>query len=214
MCKQPSLTGPSAAPCGINIRSKVLFSMVNTDISNSKSGLQIFHSKGVISNSTFRGNKNALHCHSNSSIRFQGRVFFIENMQDPVGFSAIHFQNSVAYFDGYTLVYNNRGGKFGAVIAQNSTLYFEHVSQTYFVQNQGFYGGAMTMFLHSILNIASSATKIVFNDNHAWKSGGAVYIDKFTYNHPHITLTRKYQCFFYPTNRQAKSFILLQQYIC
>ncbi len=75
---------------------------------SSESGLQLLRSEGVIANSTFKSNKNALHCRLNSTIKFQGNVSFIENVQNPIGFSAIHFQDSLAYFEGHTFVYNNR----------------------------------------------------------------------------------------------------------
>ena len=45
-CNQPPLTGLDAAPCGIEIGNNILFSMINSNIFLSESGLQLLRSEG------------------------------------------------------------------------------------------------------------------------------------------------------------------------
>ena len=97
---------------------------------------------------------------------------------------------------------NNIGKEYAAFSAHNSTLFFERDCQVLFYQNQGDYGGALSLTTYSVLNVMPTAN-VTFINNNALKNGGAIYVDTLSYESPNMELY--YQCFYYGYRSQTEN---------
>ena len=175
----------------------IKFQMYNSTIENSEVGLQISNSEGRITNCSISNTKNAIKIADYSSVTLEGDVY-LSNDEGSEGFGAISVDDSVMRFTGRTVIENTLGKDNAALTSTNTTLYF--YGETRFVGNQGFYGGALSLYKYSIMHFYENAN-VVFTNNHAWRSGGAIYVDTMSYAQPGSDLRKplsvKYQCFFY-----------------
>ena len=195
---------------GFHLRS-VPFEIINTVFLGSEEGLAITSgSSGRIINCTFAYCKNALYVTDSNAI-IQGKVYFSNNFQGEFGFSAMLLENSFVSFEGYIVVENTRGGKHAAVISSNTTLNFN--GEIKFIRNDGFYGGALSLYSYSTMHLYNKAA-LFFLYNHAWKSGGAIYVETESYRSPHrpsfysVVPEQRYQCFFYRPRKSNGSMYL------
>ncbi len=182
------------------ILSQITFHMFNSTIENSEIGLNIRKgSKGRITNCSISNTKNAMDITDYSSVTLEGDVYLSSN-EGSEGFSAISAEDSVMRFTGRTVIENTLGRDNAALKSTNTTLYF--YGETRFIGNQGFYGGALSLYKYSIMHFYENAN-VVFINNHAWRSGGAIYVDSMSYLSPVSDLQNlfsiKYQCIFYRT---------------
>ncbi len=197
MSKMPTRSGV--------VLGKIMFQMSNCAVENSDVGLRIWTgSKGRITNCSIINSKNAMDITDYSSVTLEGDVY-LSNNEGSEGFGAISIENSVLNFTGKTVIENTLGGKKAALTSTNTTLYFH--GETRFVGNQGFYGGALSLYKYSIMHFYENAN-VVFTNNHAWRSGGAIYVDTMSYAQPGSDLRKQYsigyQCFFYRKCRPNK----------
>ena len=193
--------------CGVQVIGKryrdncLSFELSNSTISNSRNGLRLFQTLAYISDTRFTNNTNALRA-INSKLVLQGRVSFAKNTEIQNDFSAILLKKSTAHFRGQKMIMNNIGKRNAAVIAHNSTLYFESNCQVEFYQNQGDYGGALSLYTYSVLNVIPTAN-VTFTNNNARKNGGAIYVDTLSYESPNIEFF--FQCFYYRYRGQTET---------
>ena len=170
--------------------SKVVFEISNTVFLRSDEGLLISGgSLGKIRGCTFNQCKDALEVTDSTAI-IQGSNYFHKNFYGE--FSAMLFQNSFVYFGGYTVIKNTKGEKYAALSSSNTTMYIQ--GEVHFVGNEGFYGGAVYLHKDSVIHLLNTAT-LVFIDNHAWKSGGAIFVDTESYKIYAEDFEQKYQSF-------------------
>ena len=121
------------------------FELVDIIFLESEDGLHVYtQSRGTITNCTFSQSKNTLKITDYSTVTIRGKVYFSNNIQGEDGFSAMLLEDSTVSFEGHTVFEKTKGGKFGAVISSNTTMHF--YGEVDFIGNEGFYGGALSMF--------------------------------------------------------------------
>ena len=193
--------------CGVQVIGKrdidncLSFKLSNSTISNSRNGLRLLQTLAYISDTRFTNNTNALSVEK-SKLVLLGRDTFAKNYELHKDFNAILLRESTAHFRGQILIMNNIGKKYAAFVAHNSTLYFESDCWVQFYQNQGYYGGALSLYTYSVLNVMPTAN-VTFINNNARKNGGAIYVDTLSYESPNIEL--HHQCFYYGYRRQTEN---------
>ena len=114
-------------------------------------------------------------------INFQGSVMFLEN-KGGYGGALMLYQNVsvvIGQFAEVSFVRNHAKTSGGAVYARDSQIVITGQNLS-FVENEGYDGGAVTLFSGSTLYLGENSS-ITFVSNHAYRYGGAVhYVDDYT----------------------------------
>ena len=199
----------SGLEVGSGLLSKKSYTKTVVHISNSnfigaRHGLSIFYSKAYITGLLFENSTAALKIEG-SIVYFVGKNVFTKNIEGRTSFTAILFRlNTTAYIEGEMLITENRGNKYAAMIVIASNLCI--IGSVHFIENTGFYGGALSLYSGSVLTILPGCT-MTFIRNHALKSGGAIFVDTERYCGPQADLILL--CFYrfrYVTPRQTLFF--------
>ena len=135
-------------------------------------------------NTTFLQNKGrdggAIYA-KDSEINFQGNVWFLDN-EGGYGGALMLYQNVsvvIGQFAEVSFVRNHAKTSGGAVYARDSQIIITGQKLS-FVENEGYDGGAVTLFSGSTLYLGENGS-ITFVSNHAYRYGGAVhYVDDYT----------------------------------
>ena len=140
---------------------------------------------------------NISNCNCLSSIRVTNSEITIDNafILKNGGFGGIvSIWRSQITFVGNTVIaqnYGQRTSRPGAIYAYSSTLIFQ--GNVEFVNNTGYYGGALALFAGSQIVIGRHAL-LKFIDNYAKHFGGAIYVDNYVFTD--ITIL----CFYKPAD--------------
>ena len=168
--------------------------VVDLALSNSKfigckQGFKLRELSAELSGNLFEN--NSAKC-ENCTIIFYDANKFIQNRERRYSFGTILFTELCrVYIKGYLLITNNLGNKYSAVIVKRSSLFIS--GKVNFINNVGFYGGALSLYSGSTITL-SPQSRVVFIDNHAFKSGGAIYVETESYVGDNLDITCFYDC--------------------
>ena len=163
----------------------------NSKVIGCKRGFKLTALSAELSGNLFESNSAALNV-NNCTIIFYDENKFVQNRERRYSFGSIMITELCrVYIKGYLLIANNLGNKYSAIIVKRSSLFIS--GETNFINNVGFYGGALSLYSGSIMTL-SSDSRVTFIDNHAFKSGGAIYVETESYGDDYLDITCFYDC--------------------